>query len=258
MLNRLIVLMLLALFSIPSAVMGQGAGQVVDVRPSAQIISGGSTRTIAQGNPVSSGDIIRTGASGQVQILFPDETKIVIGPNSSMKINETLFRANGTARKFATTALAGSFRFISGKSPKNVYKLSTPVATMGIRGTAFDYTVNRGQSADLLVFNGLVHFCASDRRCANVPGGCQAVSVERNGDFSQPQSAEEKQDQLTRRFPLLVGQADLQLPFRAATDGCGSARLISLPSKAKDRERGERNSPNGSPGSGGGGGNPAD
>ena len=217
MIKRLIALMFLAVVQMPSAVLAQGAGQVVDVRAPAQIISGGATRTLAQGNPVSSGDVIRTGASGRVQILFPDDTKIVVGPNSSLKIDQTLFRANGTARKFAASAVGGSFRFISGKSAKSVYKLATPVATMGIRGTAFDFTVNAGQSTDLLVFDGLVRFCAAGQQCASVPGGCQAVTVERGGAFSQPESAAEKQALLNRRFPLLSEQSDLQPPFRAGT-----------------------------------------
>ncbi len=96
-----------------------------------------------RGSQIVSGDEIRTGSGGLVQILFPDETKIVVGPGSTLRIDDTLFRNNGTARRFSTTAIGGSFRFISGKSNKDVYKLATPLATMGIRGTAFDFTVTR-------------------------------------------------------------------------------------------------------------------
>lgn len=229
MLQKLSAVLCLALSVVPSLVLAQAAGQVVAVRQSAQIVSGGETRTLAQGSQVVTGDLIRTGGSGQVQIQFTDQTRIVVGPNSSLKIDETLFRANGSARKFATSAVGGTFRFISGKSPKQVYKLRTPLATMGIRGTVFDYTVTAGQSTDLLVFDGLVRLCASGQRCALVPGGCQAVAVLQDGSFTQPLSAEEKRALLVRRFPLLDDQADLQPPFRAAADGCGTVKLIALP-----------------------------
>jgi hypothetical protein len=261
MLVKLCVVLLLALPVVPSRVFAQFAGQVVAVRHSAQIVSAGEARSIVQGSPVASGDLIRTGSKGQVQIVFTDETRIVVGPNSSLKIDATLFRANGSARKFATSAVGGTFRFISGKSPDRVYKVGTPLATMGIRGTVFDYTVAAGQKTDLLVLNGVVRLCASGQRCVVVEGGCQAVAVLQDGSFTQPLDAEEKRALLIRRFPLLANQSDLQPPFRAATDDCAAVRLIQLPGLD---ERGDPGNPGRSnPAEGGsdppgGGGNPAE
>ena len=79
----------------PSA---QVAGQVIDVTPSAQVGSGASARTVVVGSTISSGDLIKTSQNGQVQILFEDDTKIVVGPNSTLRIDDALFRKNGTAR----------------------------------------------------------------------------------------------------------------------------------------------------------------
>lgn len=242
----------------------QNAGQVVEVRQSAQVVSGGTVTTLAVGSQIVSGDEIRTGAGGLVQITFPDETKIVVGPGSTLRIDETLFRNNGTARRFGTTALGGSFRFISGKSNKDVYKLATPLATMGIRGTAFDFTVSRNRGTDLLVFDGLVRFCARDRRCALAPGGCQAVTVLQDGTFTQPETPAEKRELLRRSFPLLADQDALLPQFRTSTAGCTAVTLIALPGPRDDNERrptppGERDNPADGPSdSGGGGGNPAD
>lgn len=256
----LVVLQLL--WAVPLA--AQNAGQVIEVRPSAQVVSGGTVRTLTEGSQIVSGDEIRTGSGGLVQILFPDETKIVVGPGSTLRIDDTLFRNNGTARRFSTTAIGGSFRFISGKSNKDVYKLATPLATMGIRGTAFDFTVTRNRSTDLLVFDGLVRFCARDRRCALAPGGCQAVTVLQDGSFSQPETAAEKRELLRRSFPLLADQDALLPPFRASTAGCTTVKLIALPPLRDDSDRtrngsGERDNPADGPSdSGGGGGNPAD
>ena len=265
MLRKLSVMLFLALAAVPSLALAQAAGQVVAVKPSAQIVSGGETRSIELGRRVASGDLIRTGSSGQVQIQFADETKIVVGPNSSLKIDETLFRQSGAARKFATSAVGGTFRFISGKSPKQVYKVGTPLATMGIRGTAFDYTVTAGQRTDLLVFDGLVRLCASGRRCVVVPGGCQAVAVLQDGSFSQPLNAADKRALLIRRFPLLADQADLLEPFRAVTDRCAAFKLITLPGQHEQGENGgqgrrsERENPaDGGSDSPGDGGNPAE
>ncbi len=263
MLRRFGFGLLFALLSLSSMGLAQGTGVVIDVELPAQIITDGAARNVARGTPVVSGDLIRTGASGLVQVQFPDETKIVVGANSTLKIDETLFRPNGRARKFATTAVGGSFRFISGKSSKGVYKLATPLATMGIRGTAFDYSVASGRSTDLLVFNGEVQLCAAGRRCAEVRGGCQAVTVETGGAFSQPLNTAQKRALLASQFPLLRQQNVLQVPFRASTEGCDSAEQIDLPSVAsttQQNEEGRENQGNpadGPSGPGDGGGNPA-
>lgn len=243
MLLKLCTVMFLTLSVVPSLTLAQVAGQVVAVRQSAQIVSGGEARTLAQGSQVATGDLIRTGGNGQVQIQFADETKIVVGPNSSLMIDQTLFRANGSARKFATSALGGTFRFISGKSPNRIYKVGTPLATMGIRGTVFDYTVTAGQRTDLLVLDGVVRLCASGQRCVAVEGGCQAVAVLQDGSFTQPLDAEEKRALLIRRFPLLADQADLQPPFRASRDGCAAVTLIPLPGQINRGEPGGQGKP---------------
>lgn len=252
-LNRALrMLALLSALVLPTATLAQTAGEVVEVTPQAEAVTGGTARALVRGGAVASGDVIRTGASGRVQLLFQDETKIVIGPSSTLRLDETLFRGNGSARKFTTAALGGTFRFISGSSPKRVYKLATPVATMGIRGTVFDFTVTQGERTDLLVFDGEVRFCAQGARCIDVPGGCQAVAANSDGTYSQPLSEDEKRALLQRRFPLLAGQGNLLPPFRAGTAGCQSVKLIALPSAIDDdrEEDGEGNDD--------GGGNPAD
>lgn len=260
---RALILMLLSWLVIPGGPSwAQGTGEVIDVRRPAQIVSGGAVRSLERGSRVATGDEIRTGASGKVQILFPDETKIVVGSNSVLRIDETLFRNNGTARKFATIALGGSFRFISGKSQPRVYKLATPLATMAIRGTAFDYTVTANRATDLLVFNGAVRFCSQSGSCTMVPDRCQAVAVLSDGRFVQPLTTDEKRALLIRRFPLLADQTQLQLPFRADTAGCRTIRLITLPGVVEGESGGRSgggnpaDGPSDSPGSGDG--NPAD
>lgn len=238
----------------PVAAIAQVAGEVLEVSQPAQLLSGGSSRTMSMGSAVSSGDVIKTGATGRVHLRFTDDTKIVVGPNSKLRLDETLFLANGTARKFATSALGGTFRFITGSSPKRVYKLSTPVATMGIRGTVFDYTVVPGQRTDLLVFDGLVGLCSAGRNCVAVPGGCQAIAALSDGSFTQPLDAKAKRALLLRRFPLLADQTQILPAFRVGNDGCQKVAILKLPAAT---ERGE-NGGNQDGGNPPGGGNPAE
>lgn len=91
-------------------------------------------RVLLQEAAVFSGDQIITGPTGEAQIKFRDETKLVVGPNSTMVIDAFVFAGEDTARQISINALRGAFRFISGNSPKDAYKITTPTSTIGIRG----------------------------------------------------------------------------------------------------------------------------
>src|SRR5690606_39715531 len=79
-------------------------------------------RVLVVGSDVSVGERIVTGPSGRVQLLFQDQTRIVVGPRSTLVIESYLLNGNQTNR-FAVDALAGTFRFISGNSPKSAYSI---------------------------------------------------------------------------------------------------------------------------------------
>ncbi len=87
------------------------------------------------------GDKVQTGPGGEAQIQFKDATKLVVGPNSSMTIDAFVFDESNTARKVTMNATKGAFRFITGSSAKQAYTINTPTATIGVRGTRFDFTV---------------------------------------------------------------------------------------------------------------------
>jgi hypothetical protein len=213
-------------------------GTAVAVISPAEVERAGSKLTLRQGDTVLQGDIVRTGAKGQVQLEFPDDTRIAVGPSSSLRIDSVLFkRSEGKARKFAVSALGGSFRFLSGSSSSRAYSIRTPTATMGIRGTVFDFAVQRTEFTDLVVLEGRVQFCGANRVCAVIPGGCNAVTVGRANEFSQPTTAESKASMLFQRFPFLQAQASLQPRFRHETGGCEDVTMVDLPTVRAPREK---------------------
>lgn len=118
------------------------AGVAKGVDPQAEALGGGATRTLVVGADIFLGDKLTTGPEGLIQILFSDNTRLVIGPNSALTIEDYLFRNNGTAGKLAVDMLAGSFRFITGTSPKGAYEINTPTGTIGVRGTVFDVWID--------------------------------------------------------------------------------------------------------------------
>lgn len=136
--------LLFLLFSglISSHAMADAIGTVVATAGSARATGPGGSRALAAGSPLFERDKIVV-SSGNAQIQLLDGTKMVVGPNSVLVLEKFLMRGGGIAESVSIGALRGTFRFITGHSPHKAYDLHTPTATIGIRGTAFDFWVGK-------------------------------------------------------------------------------------------------------------------
>ena len=138
--SRSILAFILLLLASVSPSLAQ-TGQVVEATQPVRLYLDGEQTRLSVGDTVKVGDTVLTGEGAMAQIIFQDETRIVVGPNSQMKLDSLIFRTDNTARKFAVRATRGTFRFLSGNSASKAYSVRTPIATMGVRGTVFDFTI---------------------------------------------------------------------------------------------------------------------
>lgn len=213
----------------------QPVGSVVRVVQGATLERSGQAVSLRAGQSVESGDVISTDRRGQVQLLFNDDTRIAVGPNSSLAVDDIRFRQNGKARKFAVSAVAGGFRFLSGTSARSAYAINTPTATMGIRGTAFDFVVRKSQDTDLVIFSGLVSMCGRGG-CFEVTGGCDAVRLDARGNFARIEQKKDKRNLINDGFYFVTEQQTLRPDFRTNVRSCGRD-VISRPApKAGERK----------------------
>lgn len=122
------------------------------------ILRGTETIVAEEGVTVDQGDLLQTTSSGLIHVLMTDETKFVVGPGTSISIDTALIGGDGgTFESLAVGMTGGLLRMISGNSSNEAYQLSTPAATMGIRGTAFDICGVRDNL--LIVHEGIVRTC---------------------------------------------------------------------------------------------------
>lgn len=124
----------IACAAIVGPAMAQPSGVVLAVVQQSEADGETGKRTLAVEAPVFAGDKIITGPVGEAQVRFRDNTRLVVGPNSMMVIDAFVFADDDTARKISINAVRGAFRFISGNSPKDAYSITTPTATIGVRG----------------------------------------------------------------------------------------------------------------------------
>jgi hypothetical protein len=163
MMKRL-VLAGLVLSALVAPVFAVNDGTAVGVNPDAVVRINSADRVLMAGDGISVGETLVTGHSGQVQIIFADDTHLVVGPDSKLLIETYLMRNNGTAEKLAINALAGSFRFITGHSPKPAYQINTPTAAIAVRGTKFDIVVTDTDTR-VMLYEGALQLCGSGSDC---------------------------------------------------------------------------------------------
>ena len=207
------------------------SGSAVSVRPQARLSTPEGTRTLVVGQDVVTGDRIRTDSGGEAQLLFSDDTRLVVGPNSSLVIEAYLLRSNRAANNFTIRALGGSFRMITGRSDKSAYRIKTPGGTVGVRGTVFDFTV-RGRQLGLLLYSGAAQIC-SGGSCRTVSGFCSLAQTGGGGVRVQG-DAGARDAEIRRNFRYALSQQSLRRDFRVRTRGCGNERARP---ENKDRDR---------------------
>ncbi len=114
------------------------AGTIVLVEGDARIaIAGAAPRSAKVGDVVSEGDRLITGKDGEVHITMQDTGFIALRPNTRFWVVN--YKAEGAPDdKGIFRLLAGGFRSVTGwigKFNPRGYRVQTPTATIGIRGT---------------------------------------------------------------------------------------------------------------------------
>lgn len=108
----------------------------------------GDTRSLATSSRIYSGDLIRTGRSAAVQLRFNDGTLLSLKENTQFRVDEYEHNAEtNTLSKAFYSLLKGGFRSVTSllsKNNKRAYRVSTAMATIGIRGTDFEVTLCEG------------------------------------------------------------------------------------------------------------------
>ena len=102
---------------------------------------------------VFSYDTVKTG-NGKVGIEFIDATRVDVTQHSKLIIDEFVYDPNTKTGKLSLKAKLGTVRYASGQIAKtsatNV-KITTPTATIGVRGTDFTMTIDELGSSTIIL-----------------------------------------------------------------------------------------------------------
>ena len=115
------------------------AGKVTRLAGTAQISRAGAITGLTEGDTVEIGNVVSTAADSRVELTMIDDAVITLGPGGELVIEDYLFdgqsKGNGVIGllKGALQAVSGQLTHLTDKP----FKIASPVATIGIRGTTF-------------------------------------------------------------------------------------------------------------------------
>lgn len=125
---------------ISAPVFGQSVGQV-KVSSGAVFIERAGQRVPAPvGANVEAADTLVTGADGAAGVTFIDNSRLSLGPNSTLAISRFNFNPTTHEGNFDSSLKRGTLSVVSGKLAKrspDAMTVSTPSTILGVRGTEF-------------------------------------------------------------------------------------------------------------------------
>lgn len=117
----------------------QPIGRIETISGPVEITRADGTRvTVAKGDAVYAGDVIETGAKAVVSMVLADDSVFSLGDNGRIVLDEMVYDPSAQTGKLGMSLVTGVMSFVSGqiaKTDPDAMVLSTPIATVGIRGT---------------------------------------------------------------------------------------------------------------------------
>jgi len=153
-------------------------GEAAVVKNEVLRVATASTTQIKVGDGLVRDETVRTGFDSATRLVMADSTNLSLGPNATLKLDRTVFDDSTHYRNIAVRLTSGTFRFVTGRSDKAAYKITTPLATIGVRGTTLDILSQRGQTIVNLQ-EGAASVCTVSFECIQLtrPGDTAIITA---------------------------------------------------------------------------------
>lgn len=163
------------------ALAAESIGSAVGVTPQA---TGTIAGALTVGSQIFQDETIQTGSAGTAELRFNDETRLGMGPRSTVKLDQFVYRGGQQGDTVVLKLTKGAFRFVTGDAPKKAYRIETPVAVIGLRGTVLDITID-GNNVEVTLVEGGADVCPNGRGCSAINNPGESVTVLPSGNIQR-------------------------------------------------------------------------
>ncbi len=161
----------------PASAVGKVA---VSVGEAKRISSSGKTDLLQVGLALNAGDKIVTGQDAVAILVFSDEGRISVRPDTELIIKHYEVDPKGVNTRIELELAKGTIRQISGngsRSQPEKYRLNTPIAVIGVRGTDFLAKTSQG-ATEAFVHEGKIVVVGKAPGCdLGAQAGCAAFAM---------------------------------------------------------------------------------
>jgi hypothetical protein len=118
----------------------QKIGKATSVKPQAQ---GSVAGQLVPNSDLYARETVSTSTGGQAELQFLDNTKLSVGPMSTVRLDKFAYDPNKGNGAVVVNASRGAYRFITGVQDPRSYEIKTPYATLGVRGTVLEIVIEK-------------------------------------------------------------------------------------------------------------------
>lgn len=149
----------------------------------------GVRESLRRGSEIFVGDQINTRSNGHVHVHFVDDALVSVRPNSQLLIQLYNYNADDPASSAVKFELnEGVTRAISGeaaKSARDRFRLNTPIAAIGVRGTDFVVSASASTTRALVNEGSIIMAPYSGACSSEALGPCATNALELRADDLQ-------------------------------------------------------------------------
>ena len=136
--RRLCLSVLLLAIAVPAFGQTATAGRIKSASGAVFLVRKNAQIPVKAGQTLLEADSIRTGADGRVGITLKDETRLSLGPDSEIRLDQFVYSPGEGRLRFALRIARVLVAYVSGRIAKlapDAVRLETPSAILGVRGT---------------------------------------------------------------------------------------------------------------------------
>jgi hypothetical protein len=152
-------------------------GEAAIVQNEVVRVEASASTQINVGDDLLRDEVVRTGLASAARLVMADNTNLSLGPSATIKLDRTVFNDEHSYREIAVRLTSGAFRFVTGHSEKTAYKITTPLASIGVRGTILDILSQQGKTTVVLQ-EGASIVCTLSFQCIQLtqPGDTAVIT----------------------------------------------------------------------------------
>ena len=152
-----------------------------------RILPGGQRQALKLGSALFTQDRIATGTDALVMLVFSDQGRMALRPDTELIIRSYHIDPSGANTKIDFELVRGTVRQISGQGTKlqpERYRLNTPIAAIGVRGTDFLARVDQDK-VQTYVHEGSIVLLPPTSDCGAHRGVCDVWATVNASDVGQ-------------------------------------------------------------------------